>query len=161
MAIVIVLSLSMFLLVLGLSYLRSISQTSHTNPHRLKQVQAEFFARGIQRLGILKFKALPADFYHAYRYKVEDEKVPRNPVIPVFAFKPFSDFLGGDNSILQNLDGLSDPINIKKYETNYQVSSSKKFDHDMIEVDVKVELEDFSQSYSVTIDASRSTILPP
>ncbi|MDN5280530.1 MAG: hypothetical protein PWR01_4495 [Clostridiales bacterium] len=160
MAIVIVLSLSMFLLVLGLSYLRSVSQVSRSNPHRLKQVQAEFFARGIQKLAVLKFKALPADFYHAFRYKIEDEKTPRNKDLPVFSPAPMQDFVGAAGTVLQGEEDLSDPIPILNYTTEYRVNSSKKFDHDMIDIIVNVAMQDFSQSYRVTYDASRSLVLP-
>ncbi|MBU1108025.1 MAG: hypothetical protein KKB51_15235 [Candidatus Riflebacteria bacterium] len=167
MAIIIVLSLSMFLLILGLSYLKSVSHVSRTNPHRLSQIQSDFFAQGIQKLAILKFKAVPADFYHAYRYKVADEKVPRSPTLPKLSPSPFADFLGNNNTILQNepdppeVIALAAPAPVLSYTTEYLVTSSKKFDHDMLEVKVNVALEDFSQSYTVTFDASRSLILPP
>lgn len=160
MAIIIVLSLSMFLLILGLSYLKSVSHVVHTNPHRLTQVQSDFFAQGIQKLAILKFKAMPADFYHAYRYKVADEKVPRNPALPVLSPSPFTDFLGEKETILQSMPGLADPVPVVSYTTEYRVNSSKKFDRDMLEVVVDVALEGFSQSYTATFDASRSLILP-
>lgn len=161
MAIVIVLSLSTFLLVLGLSYIKSISQVSKTNPHRLVQVQSDFFAQGIQKLALLKFKALPADFYHAYRYKVEDEKKPRNPALPKLSPAPFEDFVGADKTILQGMPEMYDPLPIIDYKTSYLVNSSKKFDRDMIEIRVSVDFKGFSQNYTATIDASRSLILPP
>lgn len=161
MAIVIVLSLSTFLLVLGLSYLKSVSQVSKTNPHRLTQVQSDFFAQGIQKLAVLKFKALPADFYHAYRYKVEDEKVPRNPALPKLLPAPFEDFTGADKTILQGMPEMFSPLPILDYKTTYVVNSSKKFDRDMIDITVAVDFKGFSQSYTATFDASRSLILPP
>jgi len=160
MAIVIVLSLALFMLILGVSYLKSISQVTHTNPHRLTQVQSDFFAQGIQKLAVLKFKAVPADFYHAYRYKVEDEKFPRNPLLPKFTTSPFSAFLGADKTILQGMEGMADPVPVIDYKTEYLVNSSKKFDRDMVEIRVKVDFEGFSQSYIANYDASRSLILP-
>lgn len=160
MAIVIVLSLSLFMLILGVSYLKNISHVSQSNPHRLTQVQSDFFAQGIQKLAVLKFKAVPADFYHAYRYKVEDEKIPRNPLLPKLLPSPFADFLGNDGTILQGMSDMADPVPVKDYKTEYSVNSSKKFDHDMVEIRVKVDFEGFSQSYTANFDASRSLILP-
>jgi len=161
MAIVIVLSLSMFLMILGLSYLKSVSHVAYSNPHRLVQVQSDFFAQGIQKLAILKFKAVPADFYHAYRYKIADRKVPRDPNLPRLLPSPFDSFAGADGTILQGMRGLSDPVPVDIYTTEYMVNSSKKFDRDMLEVRVNVAIGDFTQSYTATFDASRSLILPP
>ena len=92
-AIVIVLALSSFLLILGLAYVKNVTTISTTNPKRLKQIQSDFFAQGIQKIALLKFKALPADFYHAYRYKVEDEKLPRSLTLPVLMPKTIFRFL--------------------------------------------------------------------
>jgi len=160
-ALVIVLSLSLFVLILGMSYMRNVSQVSTSNPKRLKHIQADFFARGIQRLAVLKFKALPADFYHAYRYKIADEKSPRDPALSVFVPSPYAVFLGDEGSILQDMDDFADPIPIEGYNTRYVVNSSSKFDHDMIDIVVNVQMEDYSQNFTVTYDASRSLVLPP
>ena len=160
-ALVLVLSLSLFMLILGMSYMRSVSQVSTSNPKRLQHIQAEFFARGIQRLAVLKFKALPADFYHAYRYKIADEKSPRDPDLPNFNPSPYDVFLGDEDSILQDKDGFGDPVPIEGYNTRYVVNSSSKFDHDMIDIVVNVQMEDYSQNFTVTYDASRSLVLPP
>ncbi|MGM0600079.1 MAG: hypothetical protein ACQETH_09725 [Candidatus Rifleibacteriota bacterium] len=160
-ALILVLSLSLFMLILGMSYMRNVSQVSTSNPKRLKQIQADFFARGIQRLAVLKFKALPADFYHAYRYKIADEKKPRDPDLPVFDPSPYAVFLGDKGSILQDRDGIADPVPIEGYNTRYIVNSSSKFDHDMIDIVVNVQMEDYSQNFTVTYDASRSLVLPP
>jgi hypothetical protein len=70
------------------------------------------------------------------------------------------DFVGAAGTILQGEEDLSDPVPITNYTTEYRVNSSKKFDHDMIDVTVNVAMQDFSQSYRVTYDASRSLVLP-
>ncbi|MDD2624088.1 MAG: hypothetical protein PHQ02_04640 [Candidatus Riflebacteria bacterium] len=65
MAIVLVMTLTMGLLILGSSYLKSISQRSNHNTIELGSIQADLLAEGITQIAMLKLKELPGPLYYA------------------------------------------------------------------------------------------------
>ena len=67
MALVIVLMLSVFLLVLGISYIHTNSYNRPINERLFERSQADFLGQGIVQLAAMKFKKRPAEFYYAYR----------------------------------------------------------------------------------------------
>lgn len=162
MALVMVLSMSMFLMMLGISYLNSVSNVSTSNPKKLIQLQNGYFAHGIQKLALLKFRLFPADFYHAYRHNVERSKTPPNPLVSAIVPSPISAFLGNAGTILQSdipIDtSIATPTKIISYSTNYIVSSSKKFDKDILTIVTNSAMADFSQTYKVSFNIERILI---
>ena len=67
MALIIVLAMSMFLLVLAISYIRDNSQNRPINERHFERAQADFLGQGVVQLAAMKFKKRPAEFYYAYR----------------------------------------------------------------------------------------------
>ncbi|PKL47884.1 MAG: hypothetical protein CVV42_11340 [Candidatus Riflebacteria bacterium HGW-Riflebacteria-2] len=67
MALIIVLVLSMFLLIVAVSYIRDNSQSRPINERHFERAQADFLGQGIVQLAAMKFKKRPAEFYYAYR----------------------------------------------------------------------------------------------
>lgn len=67
MALIIVLVLSMFLLIVAISYIRDNSQNRPINERHFERAQADFLGQGIVQLAAMKFKKRPAEFYYAYR----------------------------------------------------------------------------------------------
>jgi hypothetical protein len=67
MALIIVLTMSMFLLVIAISYIRDNAQNRPINERHFERAQADFLGQGIVQLAAMKFKKRPAEFYYAYR----------------------------------------------------------------------------------------------
>lgn len=65
MALVLAMTLTMALLILGSSYLKSISQRSNSNTIELGTIQADLLAEGITQIAMLKLKELPGPLYYA------------------------------------------------------------------------------------------------
>lgn len=65
MALVLAMTLTMALLILGSSYLKSISQRSNSNTIELGAIQADLLAEGITQIAMLKLKELPGPLYYA------------------------------------------------------------------------------------------------
>lgn len=67
MALIIVLTMSMFLLVIAVSYIRGNAQSRPINERHFERAQADFLGQGVVQLAAMKFKKRPAEFYYAYR----------------------------------------------------------------------------------------------
>ncbi|HAE40891.1 MAG TPA: hypothetical protein DCG57_19990 [Candidatus Riflebacteria bacterium] len=67
MALVIVLVMSMFLLVIAVSYIRGNAQNRPINERHFERAQADFLGQGVVQFAAMKFKKRPAEFYYAYR----------------------------------------------------------------------------------------------
>jgi len=67
MSLIIVLTLSMFLLIFGGAYIKANQQNRPINERHLERIQADFIAQGVIQLAVLKFKKRPAEFYWAYK----------------------------------------------------------------------------------------------
>ena len=67
MALFVTASISVVLLVAGLAFLKSFSDSTPTSKAQLDRIQADFFARGIQNLALLKIKLYPDYFVRERR----------------------------------------------------------------------------------------------
>ncbi|MBF0548566.1 MAG: hypothetical protein HQM08_29305 [Candidatus Riflebacteria bacterium] len=140
MAIVVVVIFAAVLLVLGGSYIETVRQVQTSNPKELDRIQANFFAQGIQKLAILKFKRFPADFYHGYLH--EKARLAGESVSNITPPKPWDIFLGKDNTPLQNSSALKAGLStLSKYSTNYSLISNKDYTQDVIEIQVTVDMK--------------------
>jgi len=178
MALVIVLAFSAILLVLGIVYLRTFSQTTHVTRLQIDHLQAEFFARGIQNIALFKIKRFPDFFLRSYRYHVYkkrresgDTSVPE-PIRPFESISPFEKFTGvysgRTNDILHHLlpgdDSawrFTEPLNIATWSTNFNLRSSEDFNRAFIEIDVHVQMtgRDNVGHYKMSLDASQTSKL--
>ncbi|MBF0544398.1 MAG: hypothetical protein HQM08_08190 [Candidatus Riflebacteria bacterium] len=166
MALVVVLTFSMVILILGTSYIQSFSNYKKNNPIHLERIQADFFAQGISKIALLKFKKFPADFYHAYLYDVASKKDPKN-VPPKPAPTPLQVFHQESlNPVLQNNATLSSGIPISMYSTTYELTNTKAYNSDGLLITVTVKMNPtneipngFQQSYQTLVEASRTRIL--
>lgn len=141
MALIIVLVFSLALLVLGTSYMNTISKTTVVNPIQLRRLQADFLAQGIAEIALLKFKKFPADFYHSYVAHITGAPAETEPYV-VFCEQG----TGPDaNTPLRNLqyDGqsLGAPVNLLDYTTDYRMLSYKGYDNDGLQITVAVVLD--------------------
>ena len=164
MILVIVLAMSAALLVLGGSYLKSVSQHRPVNSKNLRQMQMEFFSQGIQRIALLKFKKFPADFYHAYIYENAFNSVPRPRDLPIYRFTPLTEFAGRTDTALNGPRTTNPPLTgspapIASYRTSFSLITSKRYSRDFIEINVTTTVGALVQDYKMTVEASRTTLL--
>lgn len=157
MALVIVLVILMFLLILGSSYIQSISQIKHFNPKALEQLQSDFFAQGVNRIALLKFKKYPADYYHAFFYEIERKKGTSG--LTAYSPWPLTVFNGESGTVTCNNSTFKSPLKIASYSVNYAMISHKPYANDGIEVTVFVQVGTHTRNYKTTVDASRTRIL--
>lgn len=155
MALVIVLAFALAMLTLGTAYMRTFSEARPVNAMIMERLQADYFAQGIQRIALLKYKRFVADFYHAYIY--------RQAGLTGFVPDPYSCFLGGDNTPLQNFQfggaTIGAPVSVATYSSYYLMTSYKGYNRDGLVIHVTVQVKDFVQNYDFTIDASRTRLL--
>ena len=159
MALVIVLAISMSLLILGTAYIGTFTQSRKTNTRVLEQLQADFFAQGVAKIAMLKFKKFPADFYHAYKYDVAKKKGTAG--LPALAVDPLASFHGAVGTVLQKDANLPAPLKVDSYSTMYRLTTSKDYDRDVIEIEVNVHIGEYVQTYVSTVDASRTVFVGP
>lgn len=178
MAIMVVLSIASVLLLLGLTYLKSFSQSTVTGKLQLDQIQADFFARGIQNIALFKVKRYPDFFLRAYRYKIYQDRLAAGevgldpPIAPPVVPPPFSKFtgiyLGHERDILNNIPDATDnlteftkPIRVATYSTQFSLLSADDFKRGFIEITVNLQLEgkDIIGTYKMSLDASQTARL--
>ncbi len=174
MALVIVLAFSAILLVLGTVYLRTFSQTTHVSRIQIENIQAEFFARGLQNIALYKVKRFPDYFLRSYRYYAYKKRVDAgDPDVspPIRSFEnpsPFEMFSGRDGDILQHLNSGDDtawqftaPLQIATWSTTFNLRSSEDFNRAFIEIDVYIRMEgrDNVGHYRMSLDASQTSAL--
>lgn len=157
MALVVVLAISSIILMLGIMYIDTFRQGAHIAGMQLETVQAEFFAKGIQNIALLKIKRFPDFFIRAYRHSVyQDRSESGDPGVsaPLFAFSnpsPYEKFLGiyagRDRDVLHNIPVSDDsswrftePIALATYSTAINLRTSEDFTQGFIEVVVSVEV---------------------
>ncbi|MBF0407416.1 MAG: hypothetical protein HQM10_08680 [Candidatus Riflebacteria bacterium] len=160
MALVIVLTFSMVLMVLGSSYISSFSSYKQNNPKHLSKIQADFFAQGISKLALLKFKKFPADFYHAYLYDIASKKNPT--VVPKLTSPtPLEVFhKEKSNALLQDNSGMKTGVPVIYYDTKFSLTATKNYSCDALLISVTVQMKDSNpQVYETLVEASRSRIL--
>lgn len=178
MALIIVLVFSSVLLVLGIVYLRSFSQTTQLSRMQIDHLQAEFFARGIQNIALFKIKRFPDFFLRSYRYHVYKQRrdagdpLVEPPLRPFENPTPFERFTGvhagRPNDVLHHLAAGDDaawkftaPLNIATWSTSFNLRSAEDFNRAYIEIDVHVQMQDNANvaHYRMSLDASQTSQL--
>jgi len=177
MAILVVLSFTTILMILGVTYLKSFSQSTVTSKLQLETVQSEFFARGVQNIALFKVKRYPDFLFRSYRYKVYHDRLAAGealeaPVVPVQTPAPFAKFTGvftgQDRDILNNIpDGenamlrFTEPLRIATYSTQFSLMSADDFKRAFVEISVSVQLEgkNLVNTYRKSLDASQTARL--
>lgn len=178
MAIMVVLSIASVLMVLGVTYLKSFSQSTVTGKLQLDQIQSEFFARGIQNIALFKIKRYPDFFLRAYRHKIYHERLAAGdatldpPLVPAPVPPPFAKFTGlypgHSRDLLNHIpDGtnnstkFTEPLSIATYSTQFSLLSADDFKRGFIEITVNLQLvgKDVISSYKISLDASQTARL--
>lgn len=154
----IALAISAIILMLGIIYIDVFRHGSQVSTMQLEDIQAEFFARGIQNIGLLKIKRFPDFFLRSYRHSVYQARFDAGDIgvdAPLFGFpdpSPYERFLGvyagRDNDVLNNISaaddtswGFTEPLNIASYTTDINLVTSEDFTHGYIELTVMVLIE--------------------
>ena len=153
MAIIVVLVFATALLVLGSSYIKTLSSTTPVNPILLERMQADFFAQGIAQIALLKFRKFPADFYHAFLYDRAGQGSAQLKAFCGASDTPLQDYKPGGTSI-------ADPVPVTVYSTQYLMSSFKGYNRDTLAIMVNVKVKNVQREYNFTVDASRTRIIP-
>lgn len=178
MAIMVVLSIASILLLLGVTYLKSFSQSTFSGKLQLDQIQADFFAKGIQNIALFKIKRYPDFFLRAYRYKVYHDRIAAGdtslgaPLAAAPVPPPFAKFTGvypGHtrdllNNIPDDIDNLTkftEPLKIATYSTSFSLLSADDFNRGFIEITVNLQLDgkDLISTYRMSLDASQTARL--
>ena len=178
MAIMVVLSIASILLLLGATYLKSFSQATVTSKLQLDQIQADFFARGIQNIALFKIKRYPDFFLRAYRHMIYHRRVSAGetglgaPLVPAPDPLPFVKFTGAYPGnprdilnhipdITNNQDKFTEPLRIATYSTRFSLLSADDFKRGFIEIVVNLQLEgkDVVGTYRMSLDASQTARL--
>ena len=178
MAIMIVLAFCSMILILGISYLKSFSNSTASSKLQLEQVQADFFAKGIQNIALLKVKKYPDFFLRSFRHKVYHERLAKGetlppPIAPEPNPKPFDKFTGRyaghSRDLLNHIPSSIDqtikftaPLKLATYSTQFSLLSANDFKRGFIEIKVDLQLQgkNLVRSYRVSVDASHTAILP-
>ncbi len=178
MAIMVVLSIASILLLLGVAYLKSFSQSTVTGKLQLDQIQSEFFARGIQNIALFKIKRYPDFFLRSYRHMIYHKRIAAGdaglgvPIIPAPDPSPFAKFTGvyagNPRDILNHLPdatdqatGFSEPLKIATWSTQFSLLSADDFKRGFIEIVVNLQLEGKAtvNTYRMSLDASQTARL--
>lgn len=178
MAIMVVLSIASILLLLGITYLKSFSQSTATSKLQLDQIQADFFARGIQNIALFKVKRYPDFFLRAYRHMVYHRRLNAGetglgaPIVPAPNPLPFVKFMGAypgnTRDILNHIpdatdsqDKFTEPLKIATYSTQFSLLSADDFKRGFIEIIVNLQLEGKKVvgTYRMSLDASQTARL--
>ncbi len=178
MAIMVVLSIASILLLLGVAYLKSFSQATVTGKLQLDQIQADFFAKGIQNIALFKIKRYPDFFLRAYRHMIYHKRVAAGdttieaPLAPAPNPSPFEKFTGiytgHGQDILNNLPdgidtatGFTEPLQVATWSTQFSLLSADDFNRGFIEIVVNLQLEGKNTvgTYRISLDASQTARL--
>lgn len=126
MALVLVLILSIFLLVLGSTYIRVNSSNRPINRMHFERLQADFLGQGIVQLAAMKLKKRPAEFYFAYLANKANNTITA----------PINSYLQSDPT----LNGTFTDKNGKKYDYSTQIEliTNNKFTNDGIRITITV-----------------------
>ena len=177
MAIMVVLSIASILLLLGVAYLKSFSQSTVTGKLQLDQIQADFFAKGIQNIALYKIKRYPDFFLRAYRYMIYQKRLAagdtgvdapiETPPIPPFE-KFTGIYAGHPRDILNHLPdtddkatGFTEPLKIATWSTQFMLLSADDFNRGFIEIVVNLRLDGKATvgTYRMSLDASQTARL--
>jgi hypothetical protein len=178
MAIVTVMAFSTILLILGITYLKTFSQSTITGKLQLEQVQSEFFAKGIQNIALFKIKRYPDFFLRSYRSRIYYKRLAAGEALepalvdPEPNPSPFARFTGvfpgKTQDLLSDLSDaedaalrFSEPVAIATYSTAFSLMSSDDFKRAFIEITVHTRLtgSDVVNTYRKSLDASQTARL--
>lgn len=163
MALVVVLAFSAVFLILASSYLRTFTHGKAISTKQLSQIQMEFFAQGIQRIAIFKFRKFSSQFYRAYRYQLAKDGVPPVTLTYNYSPTPMEKYHGIGANVLQSSGDLDfmRPLDYESYSTRYSMSKIAEFNRDVLEVTVTVKPRGEIQNYvfRASFDASRTAII--
>lgn len=161
MALVVVLAFSSVLLILGSAYLKTFRQGTTVSQKQLEQIQSEYFAQGIQRIAMLKFKRFSPHFYRAYRYQMAKER--GETLTNNYSPTPLEYFHGIGANVLQNStdSAFKAPLNIESYSTRFTMVKINEFNRDVLQITVNVKLQGIPTEFTfrTSVDASRTAIL--
>jgi uncharacterized membrane protein len=125
MAIVIVLTLCTAILILGVSYIKSIRQQGGRNTIELGAVQADLLAEGITQIAMLKFKELPGPLYYACI--AAGNGIASGPLN-----------LYRSDAILNN--SIAEPVNAD-FRTSFKMLPSKMYEDMNVKITIEVNVE--------------------
>lgn len=124
MAVVIVLTLATAIMILGVSYLKTIHNQGGRNTIELGAIQADLLAEGVTQIAMLKFKEIPGPLYYAYIASVKG-KTPD----PLKTYH-------GDKILAGKIES---PFNAE-YRTTFQLLPSKMYEDMNIKISVVVDV---------------------
>lgn len=144
MAIVIVLTLATAILLMGISYIRTVQNQGGRNTIELGAIQADLLAEGITQIAMLKFKEIPGPFYYAYIAHVKKE-----------TSDPYNTY--HSDGILNG--NIITPCNAE-FRTTFQLLPSKMYEDMNIRISVQVKVfrsdgVEFNRNIERTIAGAR------
>lgn len=144
MAIIIVLTLASAILLMGVSYIRTVQNQGGRNTIELGAIQADLLAEGITQIAMLKFKEIPGPLYYAFIAHLKGK-----------TSEPYNTY--HSDNILSGQ--LAAPFNAE-YRTTYQLLPSKMYEDMNIRINVAVTVSrpdglDFQRSIERTIAGAR------
>lgn len=170
MAILVVICLSTVILILGTVYMKTYTDSAPVSKLQLDRVQADFFAKGIQNIALLKIKKYPDFFIRSYRQHIYQKRVlteglpdlkPEQKTLPT----PFESFMeknpmsGDYEGVLNNIDDndFVSPLEIATYSTDISILSSQDFTKDFLELSVHVQMKGKKtiNTYKTSVAASK------
>ncbi|MBF0407619.1 MAG: hypothetical protein HQM10_09715 [Candidatus Riflebacteria bacterium] len=138
MAIVIVLGFSTILFILGTMYIKRFQSGGNMSPVMLRRIQVFHFGEGMQKIALLKYKMLPTDFYHSYKYELELKK--KTPGLIKYSPSPMEAFIGAKDTPLMSMQSLMKPLDktIASYTTTYMMAYNNQYNRDVVEISLTV-----------------------
>ncbi|MBI3037467.1 hypothetical protein HYY75_00250 [bacterium] len=158
MALVVVLMFATALLILGANYIQTFTHVKVLNPKVLDHLKADFYAQGLQKIALLKYKKFPADFYHAIYFDLGGQTNSPQPWLSFHEFNPAGTVLA--ESTLQyrpsQTTPLGNPTPISSYTTSYRLLTSDRYKRDSIEIKVVLEVGGKKHEYSMKLDVEKT-----
>ncbi|MBF0543523.1 MAG: hypothetical protein HQM08_03775 [Candidatus Riflebacteria bacterium] len=156
MAIIIVLGFSTILFILGAFYVKRFLNSGAMNPIMLRRIQVFHFGEGMQKIALLKFKMLPTDFYHAYKY--ECALSSGTPGLTNYSPSPLEAFQGDAN--LTGTSTLRQPLDntISTYSVSYSMAYNSQYKKDIVLIKVTVGIVDEKNSKLVSNYSSQTIV---
>ncbi|EKD81316.1 MAG: hypothetical protein ACD_39C01862G0003 [uncultured bacterium] len=144
MAIVIVVTLAAAILMMGISYIRTVHNQGGRNTIELGAIQADLLAEGITQIAMLKFKEIPGPFYYAYIAHVKGT-----------TSEPYKNY--HSDEIING--SIAAPCNAE-FRTTFQLLPSKMYEDMNIKISVQVKVfrvdgVEFNRNIERTIAGAR------
>lgn len=178
MAIAVVLSLAVVIIIFGTAYIKTYTASTPVSKLQLDRVQADFFAKGIQNIAMLKIKKYPSFFLRSYKQFIYANRAAAEGLPPLSAEQseppcPFLSFMEYDSATQSNVGSVfcckldNDfiaPLSVASYSTSIALLSSKDFASSTLEISVSVQLKDKNgkgkavNTYKISAAASKIQI---